>query len=148
MDADGQHLGSELPGLIRHLAAGVHVVIGSYPERGSPARRFAWHLFRQLTGLTFADLTSGFRAYDLQAMIVLAGREASLVDYQDIGILLLLRKAGLDIVEHPVTMRPRLAGRSHIFSSWRVVFAYMIETTLLCLARWHVPRLQPKLRPR
>ena len=144
MDADGQHLGNELPGLVAHLEKGAHVVIGAYTERGSPARRFAWRLFRLLTGLSFQDLTSGFRAYDRQAMIVLAGREASLVDYQDVGILLLLRKAGLEIVEHPVTMRPRLSGRSHIFSSWLVVFNYMIETTLLCLARWHVPRLRAR----
>lgn len=144
MDADGQHLGSELPGLVAHLEKGAHVVIGAYPERGSPARRFAWQLFRTLTGFSFQDLTSGFRAYDRQAMIILAGREASLIDYQDVGILLLLRKAGLEIVEHPVEMRPRLAGRSHIFSSWLVVFNYMIETTLLCLARWHVPRLRSR----
>lgn len=142
MDADGQHLGNEIPGLLAELKSGANVVIGAYPERGSPSRHIAWRLFRRLTGFSLQDLTSGFRAYDRRAMTVLAGREASLIDYQDVGILLLLRKAGLQIIEHPVKMRQRLTGASHIFSSWLVVTAYMVETILLCLARWHVPRLR------
>ncbi len=143
MDADGQHLGGELPGLLQRLQVGDgNVVIGSYPERGSPARKFAWRIFRALTGFSFQDLTSGFRAYDRQAIAAIASREASLIEYQDIGILMLLRKAGAKVVEHPVSMRPRLSGASHIFSSWLVVVLYMAETLILCLARWHVHRIR------
>ena len=40
-------------------------------------------------------------------MTVLASREASLLDYQDVGVLLILRRKGLRIVETPVAMQPR-----------------------------------------
>lgn len=141
MDADGQHLGNELPRLLDGIKEGASIVIGAYPDRGSPARHLAWRMFRRLTGFALQDLTSGFRAYDRRAITVLAGREASLIEYQDVGILLLLRKAGLHITEVPVKMQPRLAGASHIFNSWFVVAAYMIETTLLCFARWRVHKV-------
>lgn len=147
MDADGQHLAAELPGLVAHLdAPGINVVIGAYPERGSRARRLAWSFFRLLTGFSYQDLTSGFRAYDRAAMVVVGAREASLLDYQDVGVLLLLRKAGLQVVEHSVQMRPRIAGASHIFNSWLAVGMYMFETVIMSCARWHVHRFVPVRR--
>jgi hypothetical protein len=76
------------------------------------------------------DLTSGFRCYNLAACEVLAAEEASLLDYQDIGVLL-LRHAGLAITEVPVEMYPRSSGPSRIFASWPRVARYMIESTLL-----------------
>jgi hypothetical protein len=63
-----------------------------------------------------------------------------LLDYQDIGTLLLLRTAELRIVEVPVSMRERVDGISRIFNSWLSVGRYMAVTTLLCLSRWRVPR--------
>jgi len=71
-------------------------------------------------------------------MALLAASEATLLDYQDVGVLLLLRKAGLQITEVPVSMNLRQAGRSRIFYSWFSVLRYMLTTTLLCLARWRV----------
>ena len=53
------------------------------------------------------------------------------------SILLLLRSAGLSVAEVPVTMHPRTRGTSRIFMSWRRVARYMLESTLLCVARWH-----------
>jgi hypothetical protein len=72
-------------------------------------------------------------------MEVMASPEATLLDYQDLGALLLASRAGLRIVEVPVSMSPRAAGRSRVFSSWFVVARYMAVTTLLCLSRWDVP---------
>jgi hypothetical protein len=69
-----------------------------------------------------------------------------LLDYQDIGVLLLLRHANLRIAEVPVAMNPRRSGASRIFSSWPTVARYMIETSLLCLARWNPPRV-PRRAP-
>jgi glycosyltransferase involved in cell wall biosynthesis len=137
MDADGQHEVSEIPAL---LAARTQsdVVIGAFPERASKLRRMAWHWFRQLAGFDLRDLTSGFRLYNREAMAVLASREASLLDYQDLGALLLVRRAGLQIEEVPVSMNVRSAGTSRIFNSWLSVARYMAATTLLCLARWRV----------
>ncbi|MCB1886632.1 MAG: glycosyltransferase [Rhodocyclaceae bacterium] len=133
MDADGQHEAAELPNLMRsrHQA---NVVIGAFPERGSKLRRLAWIWFQRLSGFSFADLTSGFRYYDSKALTVLAAPEATLLDYQDIGVLLLLRAHHLSIVEIPVSMNMRQSGKSRIFSSWFAVAHYMVKTTLLCIA--------------
>lgn len=137
MDADGQHEVQEVPSLVA-ASTRADVVIGAHVERASRLRQFAWSWFRTITGVELRDLTSGFRWYSRSAMRLLAAHEATLLDYQDIGVLLLLRKAGLQIVEIPVSMNTRQAGKSRIFYSWFSVARYMITTTLLCLARWQV----------
>ena len=138
MDADGQHEPIYLHQLIQLLKSEhADVVIGACPERGSKARQLAWSYFRRMTGFSIEDLTSGFRAYNRKAIELLSGPEATLLDYQDIGVLLLLRRAHMKIVELSVEMRPRLAGHSRIYSSWWAVARYMAETTVLCLAHWN-----------
>ena len=133
MDADGQHEVQEINTL---LAARTQsdVVIGAFPERASPLRKIAWEWFRQLAGFDLRDLTSGFRLYNHSAMVTLASQEATLLDYQDLGALLLVRRAGLQIIEVPVSMNVRSTGTSRIFNSWLSVARYMAVTTLLCLA--------------
>lgn len=135
MDADGQHGVQQLPSLTAR-SAGADMVIGAFPERASRARRIAWHWFRWISRLGLTDLTSGFRHYNRRAMAVLASPEATLLDYQDVGTLLLLRRRGLHIVEVPVSMQSRVSGKSRIFSSWFKVGRYMAVTTVLCLSRW------------
>ena len=139
MDADGQHEPAQLPRLMEAADRGANVVIASCPSRGSRLRHIAWSYFRLLTGFQFDDLTSGFRYYDAKACGLLAGQEATLLDYQDIGVLLLLRHAHLRIAEISVEMNPRRYGASRVFSSWWTVARYMAETSLLCLARWNQP---------
>ena len=135
MDADGQHEPGYLPDLI-DAGREADVVIAACASRGARARQAAWTYFRFLTGLGFDDLTSGFRYYGPRACHLLASEEATLLDYQDIGVLLLLRRANLTISEISVTMNPRNSGASRIFFSWWTVGWYMAETSLLCLARW------------
>ncbi len=139
VDADGQHEPAYLPQLIE-AAKGADVVIAACATRGSALRHLAWSYFRLLTGLRFDDLTSGFRYYNARACRLLASPEATLLDYQDIGVLMLLRRAGLGIAEVSVAMNPRRSGASRVFSSWWTVGRYMAETTLLCLARWNQTR--------
>jgi|GEM_PF-40766 len=135
MDADGQHEVAEIPTLLaaRHRA---DLIIGAFPERASRMRQWAWQWFRQLAGFDLRDLTSGFRLYNRAAMRTLASHEATLLDWQDLGALLLARQHGLCIKEVPVTMNLRSDGKSRIFHSWFSVARYMGATTLLCLARW------------
>ena len=136
MDADGQHLASYVPALLAPLRAGrADVVIGACTERGSRARRWAWSYFRTLAGFAVEDITSGFRAYDRRAMVILASAEGTLLDYQDVGVLFLLRRAGSRILEVPVPMAERRVGHSRIFHTWFSVSRYMFETTVLCLAK-------------
>jgi hypothetical protein len=136
MDADGQHEPAYLPQLIE-AARDADVVIAACPARGSTMRHIAWRYFRFLTGFTLEDLTSGFRYYNARACRLLAAEEATLLDYQDIGVLLLLQHAHLTFAEIPVAMNPRKYGASRVFSSWWTVARYMAETSLLCLSRWN-----------
>lgn len=136
MDADGQHSADSIVALLSPLIAGqCDVAIGAYPQRGSFARRLAWSFFRRLSGISLEDLTSGLRAYNPSAISLLASESATLLDYQDVGVLILLRKAGLHIQEVPVFMYPRLNGHSRIFNSWWTVSRYLLHTTILCLAQ-------------
>ncbi len=136
MDADGQHQASSVKGLIEPIRRGdADMVIGACVKRGSRARHLAWMIFRRLSGIGLEDLTSGFRAYNQKSMILLASRKATLLDYQDLGVLILLRRMGLSIVEKQVEMCPRLSGASRIFNSWWVVARYMLASSILCLAK-------------
>jgi glycosyltransferase involved in cell wall biosynthesis len=136
LDADGQHAPESLPDLLRaQRETGADVIIGTFPQRLSAPKRLAWAWFRGLTGLGVEDLTSGLRIYGPRALRVLASPEATLLDYQDVGVLLLLRKYGLTVHEVPVTMYPRRNGHSRVFASWLTVARYMAQTTLLCVAR-------------
>jgi glycosyltransferase involved in cell wall biosynthesis len=136
LDGDGQHDPASVPRLLAEfLRTRPDVLIGTYPQRLSRGRRLAWAWFRTITGLGIEDLTSGFRVYGPRAIRILASREPTLLDYQDVGVLLLLRKYGLTLREIPVTMFPRCNGRSKVFSSWMLVAYYMLQTTVICLAR-------------
>lgn len=139
MDADDQHDVDEVQTLIaaRHSA---QVVIGAFPERASRLRRIAWAWFRWLGDFELRDLTSGFRLYSRDAMRLVCSDRATLLDYQDLGALLMIRRAGLSICEVPVVMNARRNGISRIFHSWGSVTRYMLVTTLLCLT---LPRARP-----
>jgi hypothetical protein len=143
MDCDGQHEPATCPS-------------SSAPPRGrrgdrraaraaaAAMRHIAWAYFRFLTGFALDDLTSGFRYYNARACRLLATEEATLLDYQDVGVLLLLHHARFRIAEIPVAMNPRKHGASRVFSSWWTVAVYMAETSLLCLARWNQNPKQPR----
>lgn len=136
MDGDGQHDAANLPMLFAALdGVTADVVIGACEARLSPARRLAWGWFRLLSGLPVRDLTSGLRAYGPHAIEVLASARASLLEYQDLGVLMLATDHGLTLREVPATMSPRQSGVSRIFSSWPTVARYMVATSVLCLAR-------------
>ncbi len=136
LDADGQHHPEELPGLLAAWReSGANVAIGTCPQRLSAAKRLAWRYFRLLTGIGVQDFTSGLRVYDRRAIRVLSAREASLLDYQDLGVLMLLRQHGLSLHEAPTPMSQRRSGGSRVFSSWPMVARYMLHTTVLCFAQ-------------
>lgn len=147
MDADGQHLPDELPVLCEALAAGADVVVGAAPVRASWQRRLAWWYLRLLSGTDVHDLTSGFRAYREPAVRVLISRDSMLLNYQDLGVLLLLKHHDLVIDEVSVQMADRIEGRSRIFRSWWVVLRYLLESTVLAVSGglWR-QRLQRVLR--
>ncbi|MFV0543714.1 MAG: glycosyltransferase family 2 protein [Marinicella pacifica] len=135
MDADGQHLPEEISRILRAVSdQHGDVIIGTCPHRVSRLKKIAWRFFKLISRIRIEDLTSGFRVYNKQAIKVLADKTASLLDYQDVGVLLLLLRSDLKIKEIPVKMALRQDGKSRVFSSWVVVFKYMLQTTTLCIA--------------
>lgn len=137
MDADGQHIAEELPAVCAPVIQGVSdVAIGVCPERVSRARYLAWSFFKRITGLNIQDVTSGLRVYNVQAMQVLTNKEAAMLNYQDIGVLLMLREAGLQAAEVKVRMQERRNGHSRVYDSWWTVARYLMETAVLSTGKW------------
>ena len=135
MDADGQHHPRDIPDLLHALQTeNADVVVGSYPERGSVARHMAWKFFRMLSGVNLDDLTSGLKVYSKEAACHLAQADASIFDYQDLGVLLYLLRNKMQIIERDVHMSRREDGKSRIFNSWLLVGKYMVQTVILCLS--------------
>lgn len=141
MDGDGQHQSFDVPKLLETARQhpDIDVIIGGCIARGSYLRHLAWRYFRLLTDLSIHDITSGFRLYNKKAMMLLSSYEASLLDYQDVGVLLMLRAAGMSLMEVPVITRPRLHGKSHLFSDWLKVGYYMSMTTILAVSKFKYP---------
>ena len=136
MDADGQHQAESLPNLLQPIIEErADVVIGACTQRGSPLRKIAWMLMKRVSGLRLEDLTSGFRVYDRRAIRRLAGWQATLLEYQDVGVLATLQASGLRIVDVEVAMLPRRHGISRVFYSWASVIYYMSYTLLLGLTK-------------
>jgi len=136
MDADGQHQAISLEMLSRPVVDGAaDVAIGACVGRGSMLRRIAWSMMKKTSGLSLEDITSGFRVYNREAIRELASWRATLLDYQDIGVLLLLQSRGFKIIDVNVPMRERKYGHSRVFHSWTTVAYYLSHTLLLGLAK-------------
>ena len=132
MDADGQHLAESLPALLLPIInKEADVTIGACTRRGSKSRKVAWMLMKRVSGLRLEDLTSGFRVYDRRAIRRLAAWQATLLEYQDVGVLAMLQSSGIRIKDVEVDMLPRRSGISRVFYSWTSVFYYMAYTLLL-----------------
>ena len=132
MDADGQHEAENLQALFAPVYDGeADVSIGACISRGSRLRKIAWVFLKWISGLTLEDITSGFRAYNERALKLLAGKEATLLEYQDIGVLSQLKRNGLVISEVQVDMCARTTGQSRVYSSWMMVAYYMIQASIL-----------------
>ncbi|HKL52535.1 MAG TPA: glycosyltransferase family 2 protein [Wenzhouxiangellaceae bacterium] len=133
LDADGQHNPEDIPELLGLITAndGPNVVIGACVGRANRRRRLAWRTLRWLSGLRIDDLTSGFRVYDRTAVDLLVSQRHTLIEYQDVGVLLCLHHADLSVVEVDVRMQPRCHGMSRIFNSWPMVAYYLLYSALI-----------------
>jgi len=133
LDADGQHNPEDIPELLGLITAnhGPNVVIGACVGRANRRRRLAWRTLRWLSGLRIDDLTSGFRIYDRTAVDLLVSQRHTLIEYQDVGVLLCLHHADLSVVEVDVPMQPRCHGMSRIFNSWPMVAYYLLYSALI-----------------
>lgn len=133
IDAEGRYEVEELPALFSARGQ-ADVVVAYFAQRNSVMRRLAWQWFRWLTGFGLRDFVSGFRLYNRTALQVAASTDATLLDYQDLGTLLLLRRRGMRVAELALSLRTTQTDRSKIFQSWRHALRYMAVSSLLCIA--------------
>ena len=131
MDADGQHDPTSIPALVEAVASGgADVAVGSrfsgrmdYHQpwvKRLGMKVFAWTASR-ITGRTVTDPTSGFQAFNRDAMRFFA-RDNYPVDYPDADTLLILHYARFRVVEVPVTMRERMSGISRMHSGLKPIY--------------------------
>ncbi len=138
-DGDGQHLATEIPGLLGELEKGAGMVIGSrFLEkqagyRSTFARRIGIRLFEivnsLMVGQRITDNTSGFRAYNREAIEFLARYYP--VDYPEPEAVILLGRNGFRITEVCTRMRKRQQGDSSIAGITGLY--YMVKVLLAVL---------------
>jgi glycosyltransferase involved in cell wall biosynthesis len=124
VDGDGQHDASCIGALLDAVSStNADVVIGSRFHEGAGGsfqstklRRLGIRILRALCGLATGygvfDVTSGFRAYNRRALSLVARHYP--MDFPEPESFVLFRRAGLNVGEIPVTMRPRRFGVSSI----------------------------------
>lgn len=122
IDGDGQHPPEEINRLLVPLLHGAgDVVIGSRYAAGRtaatpPVRRLIHRMLAEvlslMTNQLVTDPTSGFWAFSEQALHVLVDHHPS--GYPEPELLLFLNRNGLRVIEVPVEMRTRIAGRTSL----------------------------------
>jgi hypothetical protein len=136
VDGDGQHPASEISKLLAalHESSG-DLVVGTRfrSEEGfksTAVRRMGIRVFSSLlSGIcrtSITDPTSGFRVFSRRAIRLLAPRYSE--DFPEVEALVVAHRAGLHIVEVPVVMSKRTAGRSSIGPLKSLV--YMLKVPL------------------
>lgn len=139
-DGDGQHDPEDMCRLVETLMQGsADMVIGTrYTDqtggyRSTRLRRLGSLILASLlsviTRQPVTDPTSGFAAYNRRAIVYWAHHYPH--DYPEPEALVLARRSGLRVSEVPVTMKPRMAGRSSITGLTPVY--YMMKVILAIL---------------
>lgn len=137
MDADGQHMPSEIPNLFTALDQGADIVIGSR-FLGKPSdyqvpflRRIGIVFFsvmaKMLGGTKIYDVTSGFQAMRRDVARFLA--EEYPVDFPDAEVIISLGLKKFRIIEVPTRFRRREHGNS-MYASFGRAFYYPFKSFL------------------
>ena len=126
-DGDGQHLPEGALRIVPLLEQGVDVVIGKDNDRGGWPRKLCRGILNRLSGLDISDFTSGLRGYSRAAMGHLVQGSFLNLDYQDLGVLFMAKKKGLQLVEVPVSMETRVGEKSKVFPNFTSVMRYLLS---------------------
>ena len=140
MDSDFSHPPERIPALMAAVDAGAHLAVGSrYVPGGAiqgwaPGRRVlsgtANFVARQLLRLHTHDCTGGFRCYSLRALQFLVTQPLRSSGYSAlVELLTRCERAGLTIVELPITFKDRTVGQSKI--SRQEIFRAMVTVLRL-----------------
>jgi dolichol-phosphate mannosyltransferase len=134
MDGDGSHRPEQLPRLLRSLAEGADLALGSrwtpggnvvnWPLRRSLLSRAGSLYARAALGLPFRDITGGYRAFRRETLesIDLESVRSQGYCFQ-IDLLWRVQRAGLRIAEVPIMFVERRFGASKMSSGivWEAV---------------------------
>ncbi|QSH41551.1 glycosyltransferase family 2 protein [Lentisphaerota bacterium ZTH] len=143
-DGDGQHLAKNICKFISELKSGsTDVVIGSrfcIKHDGFKStflrqvgiKYFQW-LIKLITGKTITDSTSGFRAYNHQALSFMAEHYPAF-DYPEPEEIILLNRNNFRIKEIPCEMRKRQGGISCLSSNRAVYYMIKVSFSILMAA--------------
>lgn len=136
IDMDGWYEVEELSLLLEQarLNRDADVVVAYFSSKHSFIRRLAWQWYRMLTGLKLRDFVSSYRVYRRSAIDVVISTEATLLDYQDVGTLMLMHRRGQSIKEVELKMHTPKEDKSSFFRSWAQATRYMVVSSLLGLA--------------
>jgi dolichol-phosphate mannosyltransferase len=140
MDSDFSHPPDRIPALIKAVEDGAHLSVGSRYVPGGAIRGWALSrrvlsatanfIARQLLRLRTHDCTGGFRCYSLRALQFLVTRPLRSSGYSAlVELLTRCERAGLTIVEVPITFTERTRGRSKI--SQQEIFRAMLTVVRL-----------------
>ena len=132
MDADLSHNPAYIPGFVKKLSEGYDLIIGSRYVPGGEIPK--WSLFRRmvssltnratkfLLGLNPKDVTSGYRAYSLNALKTIYFTSVKSDGYAfQVEMVLRCQRAGLRICEIPIAFVDREQGESKLSKKemWR-----------------------------
>ena len=138
VDGDGQHDPSQLAAVVEPVARGAtDIAVGSRylgargdGYRSSATRRVGIRLLARVVSLLtrqrITDPTSGFQALNRKAITLFAADYPH--DYPEVEAVVLVERHRLRLVEVPIAMRPRTAGRSSIRTLSSVY--YMVKVLL------------------
>jgi len=124
MDADGQHLPSEMSRLVEPIVRGdFEIVIGSRllgeAEPDNPVRSLGIHVFnwviRLLTAVKITDCSNGYRAFRVETLNTLVLRQDQ---FHTSELIIEAAKKGIAIGEAPVTVMKRSSGESKKGRDW------------------------------
>lgn len=147
VDADGQHLASEVKKIVSHLEQNkLDMVIGSrFIQPGSYKQSYfrltGIYVLRFLLllltgGKTITDCTSGFRVVNRNIIHAFACWYPD--DYPEPEVVLLLIRSGFKVAEAPVKMAHRETGRTSI-PFWKGMFYIIKVATALLLDMTRTP---------
>jgi dolichol-phosphate mannosyltransferase len=141
MDSDFSHPPERIPALVKAVDDGAHLSVGSRYVAGGAIQGWGFSrrvlsgtanfVARQLLRLRTHDCTGGFRCYSLRAMQFIVTQPLRSSGYSAlVELLTRCERAGLTIVEVPITFTDRTMGQSKI--SRQEIFRAML--TVLRLA--------------
>jgi glycosyltransferase involved in cell wall biosynthesis len=145
LDADGQHVPSEVPRLVAELqtadvVVGSRFAIGSTSFRVSPIRRFIMKVLAvtltKIVGTKLTDVTSGFRASGPKALKIFSVSYPPEYLGDTIESLVIAHRAKLKITEIPTSIRARNLGTSSQ-SRLKATIYTLRALVVLCLAVIH-----------